>query len=87
MRRHARGPRVGIGPESLALRDVDVEVAIVVVIEKRHAGRQDLRIVELPRRAVEVHEVQTGFLRAVGEPVLASRCGAVCRCRRGGAVV
>ena len=35
--------------QHLALHDEDVEVAVVVVVEQRDAGRHDLGVVELAR--------------------------------------
>ena len=57
-----REQRVGqrLRAEHLPLHQVDVEVAVVVVVEQRDAGRHDLRVVELAGHAVEVDEVETG---------------------------
>ncbi len=46
-------------PEHASLNQVDVEVAVVVVVEERAAGAHDLAEVELPRHAVEMDEVET----------------------------
>ncbi len=37
----------GLLAEHLTLHDEDVEVAVVVVVEQRDAGRHDFRVVEL----------------------------------------
>ena len=51
------------------LREVHVEVAVVVVVEKRDAARQHLGEIELARHAVEVGEGETGLGGAIDEPV------------------
>jgi hypothetical protein len=56
-------------PEHLSLDDVDVEIAVVVVVEQRHTGRHDLRVVELAGHAVEVDEVEAGRVRVFSEPI------------------
>src|SRR5439155_17071219 len=55
--------------EARALNDIDIEIAVVVVIEEGDAGPQDLWIVIVTRCAVVVHEGEPGLLGAVGEPV------------------
>ena len=51
------------------LREIDVEVAVVVVVEERNAAREHLGEVELARHAVEVGKGQTGLGGAIDEPV------------------
>ena len=51
------------------LREVHVEIAVIVVVEKRDAARQHLGEIELARHAVEVGEGETGLGRAIDEPV------------------
>ena len=58
-----------LAAQHLSLHEVDVEVAVVIVIEQRDAGRHDFRIVELARHAVEVHEVEAGRFGAFSEPL------------------
>src|SRR5438093_13190665 len=66
--------------------DIDIEIAVVVVVEQRDARRQDLRIEKLSRCAVEVDEVEAGFSRAIDEPVSLTRRRAGHRIARGLAV-
>ena len=54
----------------LSLYQVDVEVAVVVVVEQRHAGTHHFLEVIPARHAVEVHEIEADGLCAVGEPFL-----------------
>ena len=49
-RRHQRVGQRFARPEHLALHDEHVEIAVVVEVEERDAGRQDLRVVALPAR-------------------------------------
>jgi hypothetical protein len=67
--------------EHLALNEVDVEVAVVVVVEEADAGRHDLGIIDLTRHPVEVDEVEPGLPGPFDEPF--SRClWSGCRGRR-----
>ena len=66
--------QVGIGSERLALRDVHVEVAVVVVIEQRDTRRHDLRIVIMSGHPVEMGEGEACFRSAVDEPVRLRCC-------------
>ena len=54
--------------EHFALHEIDIEIAVVVVIEQRDARRHDFRLIELAGHAVEVHEVETDLVRAIGKP-------------------
>jgi hypothetical protein len=63
------------GTEHLPLHDVDVEVAVVVDIDQADAGSHDLRVVELPRHAVEVGERQARVRRRLDEPWRAATAG------------
>ena len=65
--------------EHLSLDEVDVEVAVVVVVEQPGPRRHDLGNVERARRAVEVDEVEAARNRGVDEPV---GCGAATRHER-----
>ena len=56
-RKRGRAGRSG-GHEGLALHQVHVQVAIAVVVEKRHAGGQYLGHVELPGHAVDMGEAK-----------------------------
>ena len=57
-----------LGSEHLSLDDEHVQIAVVVIIEQRHAWRHDLRVVELARHAVEVREHQPGLRSDVSKP-------------------
>jgi hypothetical protein len=48
---------------------VDVEVAVVVVVEDSGAGGHHLGLVEASGHAVEVDEVEPHLLRTLDEPV------------------
>ena len=63
------------GPEQSALHEIDVEVAVVVVIEQRDAGPHDLGLIELPGHAVEVDEVDPRRRRLIDEPLFVARIG------------
>ncbi len=67
-------PVVGLPPvEPAALHQVDVEIAVVVVVEERHTRAENLRHVELTRHAIDVDEVDTGLGGAIDKP-LCLRC-------------
>ena len=53
----------------MAVGQVDVEVAVVVAVEERGAAGHDLRKVERTAGAGLVHEVESGALGPVDEPV------------------
>ena len=82
-RRSPSGPAGGyvasfsvfFAPSICALHQVDVEVAVVVVVEQGDAGRHDLRVVPLARHAVEVDEVEAGLFGALDEPLRRLRAG------------
>ncbi len=59
--------------EHRTLNQVHIEVAVVVVIEQRDAGRHDLRVVLFAGHAVEVDEVEADLRGAFGEPLCVSR--------------
>ena len=59
--------------EQPSLWNEDVEIAVVVEIEQRRSRREDLGDEELPRRTVDVHEVEAGLFCPVGEPRLVGR--------------
>ena len=59
-REHRRAALVTF--ELAALAQVDVQVAVVVVVEEGHSRTDDFRGVELPRHPVEVDEVNSKFL-------------------------
>ena len=63
-----RGRPVSFVPQEIALDQVEVEIAVVVVVEERRAGADHLRIVEAPAHAVPVPEVEAGAPGGVGEP-------------------
>ena len=63
-----------VGAKHLSLGHVYVEIAVVVVIDQRDAGRHDLGVVELARHAVEVHEVESRRLGPLAKP-FGFRCG------------
>jgi hypothetical protein len=58
--------------ERLPLHQIHVEVAVLVVVEERHARADHLGHVELTRHAVDVHEVEAGVRGAIDEPVARS---------------
>ena len=60
-REHRRAVLVAL--ELAALAQVDVQVAVVVVVEEGHARADHLRGIEPAGHAVEVHEVDTDFRR------------------------
>ena len=60
-------PRLG-RPERPPLNEVDVQIAVVVVVEQPDARRQNFGIVEASRGTVDVHEVDARRLRDIGEP-------------------
>ena len=62
-------------PEHLPLDDIDVEIAIVVVVEQADAGGHDLGVIDLPGHAVEVDEVEPGLPGALDEPFTGRRIG------------
>ena len=80
--RHQGVRQRAAGTEHLALDEVDVEVAVVIEVEKGTARPHDLGRVVLPRHAVEVDEVEARRRRAVGEPRPAA--GLACRRADGG---
>jgi hypothetical protein len=59
--------------ERAALGQEDIEIPIVVVVEERNAGAENLGHVELPRHAVDVHEIEARLPGAIDEPVLSRR--------------
>ena len=67
-RQHGVGQRLARA-EHPSLREVDVEVAVVVDVEQRDAGPDHLLEIVLARHAVEVHEVEPHGLGALGEPL------------------
>ena len=74
-----------VGSQQVPLRDVDVEVAVVVVVEEADARRHDLRVVEAARHAVDVREVEAGRLGDVRKPLRSrGRYRALRRCRATG---
>ena len=56
-----------ISLEQRALAEVDVEIAVAVVVEDRDAPAQHLGEVELAHHAVEMDEVEAGLLRHLAE--------------------
>ena len=68
-RRKQRVLRLQLRVEHPSLHQVDVEIAVVVEVEEADAGRNELRVVEAARGAVEVDEVETGRRRLVDEPL------------------
>ena len=50
------------------MNEKDIQILVVVVVEKGYAGRDDFGIVELAGHAVDVREVEAGFQRGVDEP-------------------
>src|SRR5205085_4900580 len=59
--------------EHLSLREVDIEIAVVVVIEEGDAAPDHLGEVKLPGHAVEIREVETGRLRPIDKPIVGGR--------------
>jgi hypothetical protein len=57
---------------TLVLDQKDIEVAVVVHVERRGARADDFGVVELTGHAVDVREAQAGVFSAIGEPV--GRC-------------
>ena len=55
--------------DASALNEKDVEVAVVVIVQKGNAGRDDLRVVELPRHAVHVNEIEMSLGGRVSKPL------------------
>ena len=55
--------------DASALNEKDVEVAVVVVVQKGNAGRDDLRVVELPHHAVHVNEIEMSLGGRVSKPL------------------
>ncbi len=53
--------------EGRALHQIDVQVAVVIVVEQRHAGTHDLGHVVTPGGTVEVMKVETGLRGHVAE--------------------
>ena len=70
-----REQRIGerLFSQHLSLDDEDVEVAVVVVVEERDAGRHDFGVIELAGHAVEMREGQPGWRSGVGKPGLVVR--------------
>src|SRR3989442_952858 len=65
-----QGIRRGLATgEHVPLNDVDIEIAVVVVIEQRDARWKDLGIVELAGAAVEMHEVKARGGCLIAEPL------------------
>jgi hypothetical protein len=54
--------------EHFPLHEIDIEITVVVVIEQRDARRHDFGLIELAGHAVEMHKVETDFVRAIGKP-------------------
>ena len=69
--------------QHLALHQVQVEIAVVVVVEQPDTGRHDLRVVVLPGHPVEVDEIDPGRRRPLDEPVLVAWLLGCLRRRRG----
>ena len=92
--REARPAGRGIlfaGGQWRALEDQQVELAIVVEVQKRQARSDNFRIVEVAGPAVEVLEANAACLRCVDECLLCRRrrdatCWRLvrCACRDGG---
>ena len=55
------------GPQEVALGEVEIEVAVSVVVEESSTASHVLGVVELPTHTAEVHEVDTGLAGAVDE--------------------
>ena len=55
--------------ERLALNQIDIQVAVVVVVEHRDARPYSLGLIELAGHPVEVDEPEAGRLGPVGEPL------------------
>ena len=53
------GSRGAFGSKGLALQQVHIEIAVVVVVDERSASAHHFRHVELPARAVLVDERET----------------------------
>ena len=70
-----REERVAVS-EQLALHEVHVEVAVVVVVEESRARSRHLRLVELAGHAVEVDEVEPGLGGPIDEPLPVGAAGA-----------
>ena len=70
--RRAAARRRRARAERLALHEIHVEVAVLVVVEERDAGADHLGHVELARHAVDVDEVEAGVRGAIDEPVARS---------------
>ena len=70
--------------EQLALHQVDVEVAVIVVVEERRTGAGDLGHIELAGHTVEVYEVEAAFGGHVAERRPSVDCRAVVGRRRCG---
>ena len=68
--RTLRREQGGACPEHLTLNEKNIEVAVVVVIKHRDAGRQILGVIPLTRHAIEMDEVEAGFVGAVGKPLV-----------------
>jgi hypothetical protein len=67
------GPRGGIRlvpAQLVSLRDVDVEIAVFVVVEQRHTGPHDLAEKELAAHPVDLHEVEPGLHGDLDERIL-----------------
>ena len=59
--------------EHPSLREVEVEVAVVVEVEHRDTGPDHLSEIVLARHPVEVHEVDAHRFGSVAEPLLGGR--------------
>ena len=73
-------------PEPSALHQVDVEVAVVVVVEQAHPGAHHLGLVEPAAHPVDVDEVEPRLRGAVDEPVAVVLDRQDRRCARSGGV-
>ncbi len=75
LRRKQRLLQFLAGAEHLPLRNEHIEIAVVVVIEQRHARAHVLGVIERAGHPVEVHEVEAGRRGAVDKPLGRWRCG------------
>ena len=58
-----------VAAERVSLDEIDVEIAVVVVVQQRSAGTHDLRLIEAARHPVEVNEVEASDRGDVLEPL------------------
>src|SRR4029453_8358454 len=55
--------------EHSTLREKDIKIAVIVVIEQRHSGAHVLGVVKTTGHSVEVHEIQPRLSSRIDEPV------------------